>query len=53
MEVVVEFLEGDPDRPLVVGCVFNGDNKYPYDLPNNKTQSGWKSDSTKGHYGYN
>ena len=31
MEVVVEFLEGDPDRPLVTGCVFNGDNKYPYD----------------------
>ena len=29
MEVVVEFLEGDPDRPLVTGCVFNGDNKYP------------------------
>jgi type VI secretion system secreted protein VgrG len=47
MEVVVEFLEGDPDRPLVTGCVYNGDNKYPYDLPGNKTQSGWKSRSTK------
>jgi type VI secretion system secreted protein VgrG len=53
MEVVVEFLEGDPDRPLVTGCVYNGDNKYPYDLPGNKTQSGWKSDSSKGHNGYN
>ncbi len=53
MEVVVEFLEGDPDRPLVVGCVFNGDNKYPYGLPDNKTQSGVKSDSSKGHNGYN
>jgi type VI secretion system secreted protein VgrG len=53
MEVVVEFLEGDPDRPLVTGCVYNGDNKYPYDLPSNKTQSGWKSDSSKGHDGYN
>jgi type VI secretion system secreted protein VgrG len=53
MEVVVEFLEGDPDRPLVTGAVFNGDNKYPYTLPDNKTQSGLKSDSSKGHNGYN
>ncbi len=53
MEVVVEFLEGDPDRPLVVGCVFNGDNHYPFTLPDNKTQSGLKSDSSKGHDGYN
>ena len=53
MEVVVEFLEGDPDRPLVVGCVFNGDNKYPYTLPDNKTQSGLKSDSSKEPGGYN
>jgi len=53
MEVVVEFLEGDPDRPLVTGCVYNGDNKHPYKLPNDKTQSGVKSDSSKGHNGYN
>jgi type VI secretion system secreted protein VgrG len=53
MEVVVEFLEGDPDRPLVVGAVYNEDYKHPYPLPANKTQSGIKSDSTKGHGGYN
>jgi type VI secretion system secreted protein VgrG len=53
MEVVVEFLEGDPDRPLVVGCVYNGDNKVPYDLPANKTKGGLKSNSSKGGNGYN
>src|SRR5262245_9564660 len=53
MEVVVEFLEGDPDRPLVVGTVYNGEYKHPYDMPSDKTQSGVKSDSTKGGGGYN
>jgi len=53
MEVVVDFLEGDPDRPLVTGCVYNGDNKPPYDLPDNKTMAGCKSDSSKGGNGYN
>ena len=53
MEVVVEFLEGDPDRPLVIGCVYNGDNKFPYTLPAKKTQHGWKSNSSTGHDGYN
>jgi type VI secretion system secreted protein VgrG len=47
-EVIVEFLEGDPDRPIVTGRVYNGDNKPPYDLPANQTQSGIKSRSTKG-----
>jgi len=47
MEVVVVFLEGDPDRPLVVGTVYNGDNKTPWgELNEYKTRSGFKSRST-------
>jgi type VI secretion system secreted protein VgrG len=53
MEVVVEFLEGDPDRPLIVGTVYNDEYKLPYDLPAKKTIAGIKSDSTKGGGGYN
>jgi type VI secretion system secreted protein VgrG len=53
-EVVVEFLEGDPDRPLVVGTVYNDKYKPPYELPSKKTIAGIKSDSTKnGGGGYN
>lgn len=47
-EVIVEFLEGDPDRPIVTGCVYNADQMPPYDLPANQTQSGIKSRSSKG-----
>lgn len=47
-EVVVEFLEGDPDQPLIVGSVYNADMMPPYDLPANMTQSGIKSRSSKG-----
>ena len=45
MEVVVEFLEGDPDKPLVTGCVYNGANDVPYPLPEHKTKSVFRSDS--------
>jgi type VI secretion system secreted protein VgrG len=52
-EVVVNFLEGDPDQPLVTGVVYNGDNRPPFPLPSKKSISGVKSDSTKGSGGYN
>lgn len=47
-EVVVSFLEGDPDQPLITGRVYNALNMPPYELEANKTQSGIKSRSSKG-----
>ncbi len=47
-EVIVDFLEGDPDRPLITGRVYNAEQMPPYDLPGNMTQSGIKSRSSKG-----
>ena len=52
-EVVVEFLEGDPDCPLVTGRVYNNDSMPPYDLPAEKTKSSLKSSSSKGGAGFN
>ena len=45
-EVIVDFLEGDPDCPIVTGRVYNAEQVHPYELPANKTQSGLKSRSS-------
>jgi type VI secretion system secreted protein VgrG len=45
-EVIVDFLEGDPDRPIITGRVYNAEQTVPYGLPVNATQSGIKSRST-------
>ena len=53
MEVLVDFLEGDPDQPIVTGCVYNADNLPPYDLPGEATKSTFKTNSSKGGGGFN
>ncbi len=53
MEVIVDFLEGDPDQPIIIGCVYHGNNRPPYDLPAEKTKSTIKSDSSLGGGGSN
>jgi len=52
-EVLVGFLEGNPDQPVVVGRVFNAVQAVPYALPEHKTRSTWKSDSSLGSNGFN
>jgi type VI secretion system secreted protein VgrG len=52
-EVIVDFVEGDVDRPIIVGSVYNADNMPPYALPSEKTKSTLKSDSSKGSGGFN
>jgi type VI secretion system secreted protein VgrG len=52
-EVVVDFLEGDPNRPLVIGSVYNGEYTTANTLPDSMNVSGLKSNSTKGGGGYN
>jgi type VI secretion system secreted protein VgrG len=52
-EVIVDFMEGDPDRPLITGRVYNQNNMPPYGLPAEKTKSTIKSNSSKGGGGSN
>ncbi len=52
-EVIVDFLEGDPDRPIITGRVYNADQTTPYALPDEQTKSAIKSMSSKGGGGFN
>jgi type VI secretion system secreted protein VgrG len=52
-EVIVDFLEGDPDRPIITGRVYNAEQMPPWALPGSQNISGIKSNSTKGGGGYN
>ena len=52
-EVIVDFLEGDPDKPIIVGRVFNADHMPPYELPKEKTKSVIKTHTSKGGGGCN
>lgn len=47
-EVIIQFLDGNPDRPIITGSVYNGDHMPPWDLPENATQSGMLSRSSTG-----
>ncbi|AZD89292.1 VgrG protein [Pseudomonas chlororaphis subsp. aureofaciens] len=53
MEVLVTFLEGDPDQPLITGCLYHKEHPVPYKLPANKTRTVFKSMSSPGGAGYN
>lgn len=52
MEVVVQFVDGDPDRPLITGCVYNSVNKTPFELPKEALHSGIRTQTVEGE-GFN
>ncbi|MEZ4454236.1 MAG: type VI secretion system tip protein TssI/VgrG [Nannocystaceae bacterium] len=52
-EVLVDFIEGDPDRPIITGRVYHGRNAPPYPLPDEKTRSALRSESSPGGGGFN
>lgn len=47
-EVLVSFVQGHPDFPLVTGAVYNGQNKFPFTLPSEKMENGFVTRSSKG-----
>ncbi|MEJ8472478.1 type VI secretion system Vgr family protein [Roseibium algae] len=51
-EVVVQFEDGDLDRPIITGMVYNGETKVPYSLPAHQTQSGVKTQTSKSGDGF-
>ena len=53
MEVLVDFIDGDPDRPVVVGAVYNRLNPPPESLPEHRTRTTLRTRSTPGGEGYN
>ncbi len=53
MEVIVSFLGGDPERPIITGCVYNGSHPVPYALPEHKTRSTLKTHSSPNSEGFN
>ncbi|MGQ0540569.1 MAG: type VI secretion system tip protein TssI/VgrG [Blastocatellia bacterium] len=53
MEVIIDFFEGDPDQPIAVGCVYNAETMPPYTLPDEKTKSTIKTNSSPGGNGFN
>ena len=52
-EVIVDFIDGDPDRPIITGRVYNGENKTPYNLPADRTKTTIKSNTSPGGGGSN
>ncbi|WP_437994730.1 type VI secretion system tip protein TssI/VgrG [Sorangium sp. So ce185] len=52
-EVLVSFLQGNPDQPVVIGRAYNAVEQVPYKLPEHRTRSTWKSDSSPGSGGFN
>lgn len=53
MEAVITFLEGDPDQPVITGCINNGINTQAESMPANKTKTGFKTNSSPGGGGFN
>lgn len=52
-EVLVKFINGDPDQPIIMGCLYNGKDKPPYKLPDHKTRTTFKTNSSPGGDGFN